>query len=178
MACEAPLRGGWTRGDKGNGQRAVKWEAAAERIRKRRGSPPQDSGEIKNPSLLYEVTDSLWEGNSPSLERKTRLELATLTLARLCSTNWAISAYRFSDYKGNTIFLLCNTFGVKLRWKSRFFLEWSRLYSCNIPVISSLLFKDVWIYFSCTKSGGTIAHIFITLQPQTIYYLCAVCPQQ
>ena len=25
-------------------------------------------------------------------ERKTRLELATLTLARLCSTNWAISA--------------------------------------------------------------------------------------
>ena len=28
----------------------------------------------------------------PVLERKTRLELATLTLARLCSTNWAISA--------------------------------------------------------------------------------------
>ena len=27
-----------------------------------------------------------------SLERKTRLERATLTLARLCSTNWAISA--------------------------------------------------------------------------------------
>ena len=27
------------------------------------------------------------------LERKTRLELATLTLARLCSTNWAISAF-------------------------------------------------------------------------------------
>ena len=26
------------------------------------------------------------------LERKTRLELATLTLARLCSTNWATSA--------------------------------------------------------------------------------------
>ena len=26
-------------------------------------------------------------------ERKTRLELATLTLARLCSTNWAISAF-------------------------------------------------------------------------------------
>lgn len=30
MSCEAPLRGGWTRGDKGNGQRAVKREAAAE----------------------------------------------------------------------------------------------------------------------------------------------------
>ncbi len=29
---------------------------------------------------------------SLSCERKTRLELATLTLARLCSTNWAISA--------------------------------------------------------------------------------------
>ena len=29
------------------------------------------------------------------LERKTRLELATPTLARSCSTNWAISAKRF-----------------------------------------------------------------------------------
>ena len=29
-------------------------------------------------------------------ERKTRLELATPTLARLCSTNWAISAFNFS----------------------------------------------------------------------------------
>ena len=29
-------------------------------------------------------------------ERKTRLELATPTLARLCSTNWAISAFTFS----------------------------------------------------------------------------------
>ena len=28
-----------------------------------------------------------------TLERKTRLELATPTLARLCSTNWAISAF-------------------------------------------------------------------------------------
>ena len=28
------------------------------------------------------------------LERKTRLELATPTLARLCSTNWATSAYK------------------------------------------------------------------------------------
>ena len=28
-----------------------------------------------------------------SIERKTRLELATPTLARLCSTNWAFSAY-------------------------------------------------------------------------------------
>ena len=29
----------------------------------------------------------------PRFERKTRLELATPTLARLCSTNWAISAW-------------------------------------------------------------------------------------
>lgn len=111
---------------------------------------------LKRYALLRGLTKQLYENFC--LERKTRLELATLTLARLCSTNWAISAYRFSDYKGNTIFLLCNTFGVKLRWKSRFFLEWSRLYSCNIPVISSLLFRDVWIYFPCTKSGGIIAH--------------------
>ena len=34
-------------------------------------------------------------------ERKTRLELATLTLARLCSTNWAISAIIHSDGEGN-----------------------------------------------------------------------------
>jgi len=52
MACEAPLRGGWTRGDKGNRQRRN--ESANEE-----GSPPQDSEEIKNPSLLYGVTDSL-----------------------------------------------------------------------------------------------------------------------
>ena len=32
---------------------------------------------------------------SKKQERKTRLELATLTLARLCSTNWAISAFHF-----------------------------------------------------------------------------------
>ena len=32
-------------------------------------------------------------------ERKTRLELATLTLARLCSTNWAISAFGFNGCK-------------------------------------------------------------------------------
>ena len=32
---------------------------------------------------------------SKKQERKTRLELATLTLARLCSTNWAISANHF-----------------------------------------------------------------------------------
>ena len=32
------------------------------------------------------------EANTFKVERKTRLELATLTLARLCSTNWAISA--------------------------------------------------------------------------------------
>ena len=129
------------------------------------GANPQTKGK---PSAGFgrnkKSVTSLWSNglsvrrNSPSLERKTRLELATLTLARLCSTNWAISAYRFSDYKGNTIFLLCNTSWVKLRWKSRFFLEWSRLYSCNILVISSLLFRDVWIYFPCTKSGGIIAH--------------------
>ena len=33
------------------------------------------------------------------LERKTRLELATLTLARLCSTNWAISANQTRSFR-------------------------------------------------------------------------------
>ena len=151
MACEAPLRGGWTKGGKVRGSGGMNPQT--------KGKPSlQDSEEIKNPSLLYEVTDSLWEGYSPSLERKTRLELATLTLARLCSTNWAISAYRFSDYKGNTIFLLCNTSWVKLRWKSRFFSEWDRLYSRNAPLRFPFSFGVVWIHFSCTKSGGIIAH--------------------
>ena len=46
------------------------------------------------------------------LERKTRLELATPTLARLCSTNWATSAFLFSQ----TLFL---SFGIaKVRKKS------------------------------------------------------------
>ena len=34
-----------------------------------------------------------------TLERKTRLELATLTLARLCSTNWAISAFSVKEMR-------------------------------------------------------------------------------
>ena len=44
-------------------------------------------------SATWAYTDlSVVDTNSNLLERKTRLELATLTLARLCSTNWAISA--------------------------------------------------------------------------------------
>ena len=38
------------------------------------------------------------------LERKTRLELATPTLARLCSTNRATSAFLFCDCKGSNIY--------------------------------------------------------------------------
>ena len=34
-----------------------------------------------------------WALQITAFERKTRLELATPTLARLCSTNWAISAF-------------------------------------------------------------------------------------
>ena len=38
----------------------------------------------------------LWKWfNLSKCERKTRLELATPTLARLCSTNWAISAFHY-----------------------------------------------------------------------------------
>ena len=44
------------------------------------------------------------------VERKTRLELATPTLARLCSTNWAISANRFQ--KGMCFFLKCECKGT------------------------------------------------------------------
>ena len=61
-------------------------------------------------------TDSL------SCERKTRLELATLTLARLCSTNWAISAFlhsrvvfSFADAKVDLFFESPKLFGVFFR---------------------------------------------------------------
>ena len=37
-----------------------------------------------------------------NFERKTRLELATLTLARLCSTNWAISAWTSEEEETRT----------------------------------------------------------------------------
>ena len=44
-------------------------------------------------SATWAYTDlSVVDTNSNLRERKTRLELATLTLARLCYTNWAISA--------------------------------------------------------------------------------------
>ena len=52
MACEAPLRGGWTKGGKVRGSGGMNPQT--------KGKPSlQDSEEIKNPSLLYEVTDSL-----------------------------------------------------------------------------------------------------------------------
>ena len=50
-------------------------------------------------SATWAYTDkSVVDTNSNLLERKTRLELATLTLARLCSTNWAISAICLLSY--------------------------------------------------------------------------------
>ena len=56
------------------------------------------------------------------MERKTRLELATLTLARLCSTNWAISAFlhsrvvfSFADAKVDLFFESPKLFGVFFR---------------------------------------------------------------
>lgn len=52
MACEAPLRGEWTEGGKVRGSGGMNPQT-------KRGGPPQDWEEIKNPLLLYEVTDSL-----------------------------------------------------------------------------------------------------------------------
>ena len=56
------------------------------------------------------------------MERKTRFELATLTLARLCSTNWAISAFlhsrvvfSFADAKVDLFFESPKLFGVFFR---------------------------------------------------------------
>ena len=56
--------------------------------------------DIKNVSetsrpLIHKM---LWKNECLNDERKTRLELATPTLARLCSTNWAISAHVISIF--------------------------------------------------------------------------------
>ena len=51
------------------------------------------------------------------LERKTRLELATLTLARLCSTNWAISAF----FAFGTCFPDCGCKGRPFFWTTKTF---------------------------------------------------------
>ncbi len=44
--------------------------------------------------MITEQTETwdFWKGKFENLERETRFELATLTMARLCSTNWAIPA--------------------------------------------------------------------------------------
>ena len=57
-------------------------------------------------------------------ERKTRLELATPTLARLCSTNWAISA-KSDSYRIQTYNLLIRSqmlYSVELRSQLLFFV--------------------------------------------------------
>ena len=48
-------------------------------------------------------------------ERKTRLELATPTLARLCSTNWAISAFLISLAKVGIFYKPANISGTFLQ---------------------------------------------------------------
>ena len=58
-------------------------------------------------------------------ERKTRLELATPTLARLCSTNWAISAKKSDSYRIQTYNLLIRSqmlYSVELRSQLFFFV--------------------------------------------------------
>ena len=56
------------------------------------------------------------------LERKTRLELATPTLARLCSTNWAISAFFLKFSIQSSLKRLCST-----NWVFRFFVSFKPL---------------------------------------------------
>ena len=54
-----------------------------------------------NERVYHSATWASAEVRFCPLERKTRLELATLTLARLCSTNWAISALKlFNKWSG------------------------------------------------------------------------------
>ena len=74
-------------------------------------------------------------------ERKTGLEPATPTLARLCSTNWAISA-KFCKF--------CEIFISHLRMQSYvFFLIWPNVF-VNIFVDLIIVLIISWFYFGCS----------------------------
>ena len=64
------------------------------------------------------------------VERKTRLELATPTLARLCSTNWAISAC-----------LLSATFRLRVQRYTKYFI---------LQIFCKLFFEILKLFYSIT----------------------------
>ena len=88
------------------------------------------------------------------LERKTRLELATPTLARLCSTNWAISAlvvtlrfcklkFKFSKKERKTRLELATPTLARLcstNWAISAFWKFSLQYRFPLPRLETLSF--------------------------------------
>ena len=89
-------------------------------------------GSLRTSHRIKQKKQSVWTASS--FERKTRLELATPTLARLCSTNWAISAVHLKftcamffdcECKGTPYFLICKFF-------RNFFLIFCKI-SCFCP---------------------------------------------
>ena len=79
-------------------------------------------------------------------ERKTGLEPATPTLARLCSTNWAISA-NFSEIR--EIFA---TLGIKIFFsKNKFHLFYIFWFNCQIKVNFICQFNQKLWKFFCTR---------------------------
>ena len=68
--------------------------------------------------VIFSKSKSAFLLTSFVLERKTRLELATPTLARLCSTNWAISAYFPNGIAKVRTFLKLPNFSAKIFTKN------------------------------------------------------------
>ena len=89
------------------------------------------------------------------LERKTGLEPATPTLARLCSTNWAISANFFEIWK---IFI------SHLRMQSYcFFLIWPNVF------VNIFIYLIIWLIISVFVSAESFQYKPKTLKNHLLY---------
>ena len=90
------------------------------------------------------------------LERKTRLELATPTLARLCSTNWAISAI-FRTLQSFFLIASANIRQKKILCKKNFK---KIIFFCYLP-----LFCGYFVHINPQKSASALA-----INPCTLRY--------
>ena len=89
------------------------------------------------------------------VERKTGLEPATPTLARLCSTNWAISANSFEIWK---IFI------SHLRMQSYcFFLIWPNIF------VNIFIYLIIWLIISVFVSAESFQYKPKTLKNHLLY---------
>ena len=85
-------------------------------------------------------------------ERKTRLELATPTLARLCSTNWAISAFYFFALRRSVV--LSNRYWRFCECKGMNFSHTGKTFPCFFSKkVHFPRKKPIFARFLCKKQG-------------------------